>query len=343
MRALTLRRLALSSAVLAGVGMGVSAHSASARPDDHHAAAEHVVKEALFRTFSPLAVVPDRVWEAEQSRIPVTYTVRPGDTLSQIAYRFGVSIHELMAANGLRHPHAIRAGKTLQVPLHKELYVVGVGETLDQIAEKKGVALDDLLRNNPEVRAYDGQVYAGQVLVVPRDMPKEVPRPSKRKSVVRVASAVSSEPAVEGADRERSVRATRAKPGPYANGMPLSWPVAGETVITSRFGMRWGRLHAGIDIWHPDEWRTPICAARGGVVIEAGARGGYGRLVVIDHGRGVETVYAHLRRILVSAGQTVETGDIIGYMGQSGYTTGVHLHFEVRLHGRPVNPLTYLQ
>lgn len=342
---MTLRRLALSSAVLAGVGIGVSTHSASARPDDHHAAAEHVVKEALFRTFSPLAVVPDRVWEAEQSRIPVMYTVRPGDTLSQIAYRFGVSVHELMAANGLRHPHTIRAGKTLKVPLRKELYIVGVGETLDQIAEKKGVALDDLLRNNPEVRAYDGQVYAGQVLVVPRDMPKGVPLPSKRKSVVRVASAASSEPpAEEGADRERSVRATRAKPARYANGMPLSWPVAGEVVITSRFGMRWGRLHEGIDIWHPDEWRTPIRAARRGVVIEAGASGGgYGRLVVIDHGRGIETVYAHLRRVVVSAGQTVETGDIIGYMGQSGHTTGVHLHFEVRLYGRPVDPLTYLQ
>ncbi|MCG0315127.1 MAG: M23 family metallopeptidase, partial [Calditerricola sp.] len=339
MRGLALRRLALSSAVLAGMGLGI-AHSASARVDDHHEAAEQVVKEALFRIFSPLAVVPERVWEVEQSRVPVTYTVRPGDTLSQIADRFGVSLHELMAANGLRHPHAIRAGKTLKVPMRKELYVVGVGETLDRIAEKKGVAVDDLLRNNPELRVRDGQVYAGQVLVLPRDMPIGVP---KRKSVVRVASAVSTVSSAEAeAASDEPARATRTKPVRYVNGMPLMWPVHGNRVITSRFGMRWGRLHEGIDIWHPDEWRTPIRAARDGVVTEAGvSRGGYGRLVVIDHGRGVETVYAHLRRIAVSAGQRVEAGEIIGYMGQSGRTTGVHLHFEVRLYGRPVDPMTY--
>ncbi len=118
----------------------------------------------------------------------------------------------------------------------------------------------------------------------------------------------------------------------------LVWPVSGP--ITSGFGPRWGRMHEGIDI--AGSSGTPIAAAATGTVISAGWSGGYGQLVVLDHGNGLSTAYAHLSSISVSAGQTVPQGSAVGGMGTTGSSTGVHLHFEVRVNGAAVNPLGYL-
>jgi murein DD-endopeptidase MepM/ murein hydrolase activator NlpD len=118
----------------------------------------------------------------------------------------------------------------------------------------------------------------------------------------------------------------------------LIWPVQG--VITSPFGMRWGRMHEGIDIGAPTG--TPIWAAAGGTVFYAGWEGGYGNLTVIDHGNGLATAYGHQSRIVVATGQTVTRGQVIGYVGSTGHSTGPHLHFEVRVNGTPVDPLGYL-
>jgi murein DD-endopeptidase MepM/ murein hydrolase activator NlpD len=96
-------------------------------------------------------------------------------------------------------------------------------------------------------------------------------------------------------------------------------------------------------MWNQDEGRTPIHAAKEGVVVEAGSgRSGYGYLVVLDHGEGLQTYYAHMRKILVSPGQYVERGEVLGYMGRTGDSTGYHLHFEVRQDDVPINPLRYL-
>lgn len=118
----------------------------------------------------------------------------------------------------------------------------------------------------------------------------------------------------------------------------LVWPVQGT--ITSSFGPRWGRMHEGIDIAGGSG--TPIAAARSGTVIVAGWSGGYGNLVVVDHGGGLSTAYAHLSSIAVSVGQGVGQGTVVGGMGTTGHSTGVHLHFEVRVGGAAVNPLGYL-
>jgi murein DD-endopeptidase MepM/ murein hydrolase activator NlpD len=118
----------------------------------------------------------------------------------------------------------------------------------------------------------------------------------------------------------------------------LIWPVQG--VLTSPYGMRWGRMHEGIDIGAATG--TPIYAAAGGTVIYAGWEGGYGNLTVIDHGNGLATAYGHQSQIAVSSGQTVSRGQLIGYIGSTGHSTGPHLHFEVRVNGTPVNPLSYL-
>jgi murein DD-endopeptidase MepM/ murein hydrolase activator NlpD len=115
------------------------------------------------------------------------------------------------------------------------------------------------------------------------------------------------------------------------------WPVNG--VVTSGFGWRWGRMHEGIDIAAPTG--TSIRAAAAGTVIYAGYMGGYGNIVVIDHGDGLSTAYAHQSAIYVGSG-SVSQGTVIGAVGSTGSSTGPHLHFEVRVNGSAVDPMGYL-
>jgi murein DD-endopeptidase MepM/ murein hydrolase activator NlpD len=116
------------------------------------------------------------------------------------------------------------------------------------------------------------------------------------------------------------------------------WPVLGP--VTSPFGWRWGRMHEGIDI--AAGAGTPIRAAAAGTVIYAGWLGGYGNLTVIDHGGGVATAYGHQSGLAAGSGAYVAQGQVIGYVGSTGHSTGPHLHFEVRVDGVPQDPLGYL-
>ena len=118
------------------------------------------------------------------------------------------------------------------------------------------------------------------------------------------------------------------------SGAGLMWPVGGS--VTSEFGSRWGRLHAGIDI--SARTGTPIRAAKAGEVIMAGSQGGYGNVVIVDHGGGLTTLYAHQSRIAARDGQQVAQGEVLGYVGSTGHSTGPHLHFETRIGGNPQNP-----
>lgn len=127
--------------------------------------------------------------------------------------------------------------------------------------------------------------------------------------------------------------------------VPSLWPVVGQ--ITGRFGERLdpfsgeGAFHSGLDI--ASHYGDAIHATADGVVTEADIDAGYGRLVVIDHGFGISTRYAHLSAFNVEPGMHVKAGDVIGYEGQSGRSTGPHLHYEVRINNTPVNPWPYLR
>jgi murein DD-endopeptidase MepM/ murein hydrolase activator NlpD len=145
------------------------------------------------------------------------------------------------------------------------------------------------------------------------------------------AASAQLQAAILAAQQHSSVTATPSSAG-------LIWPVSGP--ITSPFGMRWGRLHAGIDIGVP--YGTPIQAAASGTVIYCGWESGYGNLVVLDNGGNLATAYAHQSQIAVSCGQHVDQGQTIGYVGCTGHCFGPHLHFEVRIDGAPVDPLGYL-
>ena len=133
-----------------------------------------------------------------------------------------------------------------------------------------------------------------------------------------------------------------AQAGSTGTGTPSAagfiWPVNGAVV--SGYGLRWGRLHEGIDI--AASTGTSIWAAAAGTVIYAGWLGGYGNLVVVDHGNGLSTAYAHASAILVAVGQTVSQGETLSLVGSTGNSSGPHLHFEVRVNGVAVDPLLYL-
>jgi murein DD-endopeptidase MepM/ murein hydrolase activator NlpD len=138
----------------------------------------------------------------------------------------------------------------------------------------------------------------------------------------------------------RSAQSAAVVPGP--TGAPSAagfiWPVHG--VLTSGFGYRWGRMHEGIDLAVSSG--TPVVAAASGTVIVAGWMGGYGNLVVVDHGGGVSTAYGHNTMVTVGVGQHVAQGQLISYSGSTGHSTGPHVHFEVRINGSPVDPMGYL-
>jgi murein DD-endopeptidase MepM/ murein hydrolase activator NlpD len=126
-----------------------------------------------------------------------------------------------------------------------------------------------------------------------------------------------------------------------ASKIPYAMPLRSSFRFTSAFGSRWNRLHAGIDLAGPVG--TPIYATADGVVVDAGRESGYGNVVRVQHEFGFQTVYAHQSRIRVKVGQQVSRGEQIGDMGSTGRSTGSHLHYEVRVQGQPVNPMTYLE
>jgi murein DD-endopeptidase MepM/ murein hydrolase activator NlpD len=142
--------------------------------------------------------------------------------------------------------------------------------------------------------------------------------------------------AAQAAPVVRTPAALIAGDAPSASG--FVWPLSGPVV--SPFGMRWGRMHEGIDI--SAGTGAPIAAAMAGTVISTGYMGGYGNLVVIDHGGGLATAYAHLSGYAVGAGQSVSQGQVVGYVGCTGHCYGPHVHFEVRVGGAAVDPLGYL-
>ena len=164
---------------------------------------------------------------------------------------------------------------------------------------------------------------------------------AQEQAAVKESQAISA----ASAAIEAKIRASEAAgstsgdtPAATPSAAGLIWPVNGP--ITSPFGPRWGGFHPGIDIGVPEG--TPIHAAAAGTVIYCGWESGYGNLVVIDHHNGLATAYGHQSRVAVSCGQDVAQGDVIGYSGCTGFCTGPHLHFEVRVNGAPVDPLGYL-
>jgi murein DD-endopeptidase MepM/ murein hydrolase activator NlpD len=230
-------------------------------------------------------------------------------------------------------------------------------ETQDQLARDE-VALT-AARDRAKKRSADAQAAVQAVALLKKDQEKAKAVLDERiTELTAEADALAAEQtkledlirqrqaAVEAARRAREAAGQVAKDGlsrlPKAgSGVSPSgfiWPVQG--VLTSGFGPRWGRMHTGIDIAAPSG--TPIHAAKAGEVIFTGWLGGYGNAVILDHGDGIATLYGHQSRIGCTEGQILNQGDVLGFVGTTGHSTGNHLHFEVRVDTKPRNPRPYL-
>lgn len=233
------------------------------------------------------------------------YVVRPGDSLSQIADMFGVTPDTVRWANDMKKGTSIQPGQTLVIlPISGVRHIVGKGETLASIAKKYGGDADEIMDFN----GMSGAVLAvGDTVIIPDG---EIAIPAQTKSSV---SSTKKNTTSSGKTN------TASSSGYYMR------PVSG--------GYRSQGLHGynAIDIAAPIG--TPVMASASGTVIIAkgsGWNGGYGSYIVIKHENGTQTLYAHESSVIVSVGQSVVKGQVIGYIGSTGKSTGPHLHFEVR-------------
>lgn len=260
---------------------------------------------------------------SDKPRAEITeYTIEAGDTLSTVANKFGVSLDTIIWANPNKlknEKSKIKPGDVLQIPpVTGVVHVVKSGETIYSIAKKYSADAQTIVDYSFNTFTND-ETFAlaiGQQLVVPDGVMPDVKPVSPTTPLARVmtpdAGAVS------------------------ATGSWL-WPAS-------------GRLTQGYKSWHKaidiaNQGGGPIVAADSGVVIVSGwvDNTGYGNRVVIDHGNGFKTLYAHLSRVAVQTGQRVNRGDKLGDMGSTGRSTGTHLHFEIRTSSGNANPSTYLK
>jgi murein DD-endopeptidase MepM/ murein hydrolase activator NlpD len=253
-----------------------------------------------------------------------THTVRNGETLVGIAQKYGVSMMTVWWANKISSKDALVVGQKLTIPPVDGLVVkVKEGDTLDAVAEKYKVSADEVYETNG---LEDRTLVIGQTLVLPGAQGAPIPTPTPKPRVVRVAGGGGS------------VRA----PATY-NGGQMAWPVVGGGNYISQY-FRSG--HYGLDI-AADYGSTVRAAASGTVTFAGWKNNGGGYQVWIAHGSGLFTTYNHMSAVTVGVGQSVGKGAQVGRIGQSGYATGPHLHFEVWRGpiwsgGSRVNPLIYL-
>lgn len=247
----------------------------------------------------------------------IDYKVESGDTLSSIAQKFGVSTDTIRWTNDLTGD-SITPGQILKIlPVTGVAYIVKSGDTLASVAKKfsaeQQAILDYPFNDIPD----DFSLKVGQLLIIPDGSPPEIkaPRPKPQYLAQGPSSPAYSAP----------------------GGGSFIWPTNG--IITQYFS--W--YHPAIDI--ANRASPAVAAADGGTVLVAGwpDNTGYGNRVVIDHGNGYTSLYAHLSNIYVSAGQTVSRGQLIGQMGSTGRSTGTHTHLEIRYKGIALNPLAILK
>jgi murein DD-endopeptidase MepM/ murein hydrolase activator NlpD len=257
------------------------------------------------------------------------YTVQEGDTLSGIAERFGlnggaVPGWELLAASNkpdiVDINDFIQPGQKLRVPLQRGVvHTIFLGETVGDLAQQFDVTSEQIIAANG--LADPDLLTTGQVLFIPD--PNRLPTPELPESPSGGAPGGSPQPQ------------------PTARPFAFAWPITATVRITNYMT---ARHPLGIDLGLGHAPGSPILAVEDGIVEFAGGNAccSYGLYVIVDHGNGLKTLYAHLSRIDVAKGQRVSQGQSLGPSGRTGYSTGVHLHFEVHLNGKRQNPMNYL-
>lgn len=326
------RGMVLACSVMAGLlplGWAVSAHlSAPAAPVSAPVAASSMIAGQNLQAKLPeiKGQAAGATLERGTRSADVTYVVRQGDTFTSVGEKFGLTGRTVRLVNELPLGARLRAGQKLTVPpVNGAYHRVHQGETLGHLAKRYDVTPAKLVAANPGLKA--DKLALNQRVFVPG------------------ATALKYRAALMGESRgyrrgpwSQRQAAARSLVGRFgARVGALSTPAFGD--FSSPFGVRGASFHPGMDICNVVG--TPIKAAKAGTVLTAGWNGAYGMSVDIDHGGGVVTRYAHCSKLLVRAGQSVEAGQQIAKMGSTGRSTGPHLHFEVRIQDRAVNPASF--
>ncbi len=273
---------------------------------------DSLIRTDILTTGSGAVIAPER-------RSIVEYTVKAGDTISTIARQFGVSVNTILWANNLSATSTIRQGDKLSIPpVTGVIHKVAKGETIKAISIKYGVSADTIIATNG--LSDSGLLSVGQSLIIP----------GGQKTTSRTSSTNTSYRAVDIV--KDLVKPESAKP----QGNKMQWPTVGYR-ITQYYSWR----HTGLDI--ANKTGTPLYAADAGVVEFSGWSNGYGNNIVINHGGGKKTRYAHASKLYVKKGDEVSKGEAIAAMGSTGRSTGPHIHFEVIVNGQRLNPLNYIK
>lgn len=275
--------------------------------------------------FSKPTLLPGAVVGTTRTQ-SVEYVIEAGDSLGSIAYQFGVSVATIMWENKLSLRSVLRPGDKLVIPpITGVTHTIKKGDNLKKIATLYGAKVEDIVSFN-KLKEDGTDLIIGEKIVIPGGVQPTSPTLATTVRTSQTTQAV--------------VRPPSSRQSPSVSG--YVWP-AGTHLITQYYGLR----HRAIDI-AGGKIGTPIYAARAGTIVtsQCGWNGGYGCYVVVDHGNGVKTLYAHNSRLLVSVGDEVDQGQTIALMGNTGNVrgiTGIHLHFEVRVNGVLANPLGYVR
>jgi murein DD-endopeptidase MepM/ murein hydrolase activator NlpD len=267
-----------------------------------------------------------RIMQGDEKAI--TYQVHEGDTISSIAKKFGITQHQLKVNNPGIKEFTMQIDESLNITATQPSLTV---RTIERAFEEIVTEPQLEIRKSDSMRAGESKVIAEGS----RGLKTVEYRITKENGEV-IAEEWVGQKVKKSPSTRIILKGTKVVLGEGTG--RFAWPVSGAR-LTSSFGQRWNKAHKGIDMVSSNR---SIKAADDGVITFVGQKSGYGNCIIINHKNGYETLYGHLSKINVKKGQVVGKGNSIGVMGNTGRSTGTHLHFEIHKNGSVQNPLKYL-
>ncbi|MCK4539828.1 M23 family metallopeptidase [Candidatus Parcubacteria bacterium] len=262
-------------------------------------------------------IAETKITKRDREKI-ITHKVQPGDSVSTIAQNYGISVSTILWENNLSAYSIIRPGDNLDIlPMSGITYKIKSGDSISKVARQYNIEGEKIASVN---KLENNSLKIGQKLIIPGA--KKAIYSSYKPTTYTGFEAIKN-----------IVKAPSAKP---VVGNKMNWPTIGKR-ITQYYSWR----HHGLDI--ANRTGTPLYAADAGTVEVAGWGTGYGNQIVINHGGGKKTRYAHCSKFYVKKGNTVTKGQTIAAMGSTGWSTGSHIHFEIIINGAKKNPLNYIR